>query len=215
MGVFRTRDPLAYVIMFEKDDGERRYHGSELSDGQAGLRCYPSPFDALLDISRNPAVVVGREQSIIIHPVSALRPGPEAGSAPNGRPAIPCVHVAWRARSGKLVIRADGMPSAVLSTSPELTSGGTIREFPRGLLRLVDEIHEQAGLFAWKETANSFPEWGEDDLRALADQAWRDVPTIDADGVEPGFDQFALYDPEFRQWHFVEAEAVIARSVAL
>jgi hypothetical protein len=37
MGEFRTRDPVAYVIMFEKDDGERRYHGSELLDGQ--VRC--------------------------------------------------------------------------------------------------------------------------------------------------------------------------------
>ena len=137
MRTFRTRDPFAYVIVFAKDDGEHRYHGSELPDGQAGLCCYPSPFDALLDISRNPAIVVGREQSIVIHPVSALRPGsPEAGRTPDDRPAIPCVHVAWRARSGKLVIRADGMPDALLSTSPELTFGA-----PYG--------HCQAGCCVW------------------------------------------------------------------
>ena len=207
MGVFRTRDPIGYVIMFEKRDGERRYHGSELADGQVGLRCYPSPFDALLDISRNPAGVVGRDQSIVIHPVDALRP--EAGDTSRDRPVIACVHVAWRACSGRLLIRPDGMPDAVLSTSSELESGGTVRELPTGLLGLVDEIHEQAGLFAWKETANTFSDWSECDLRALAYHAWRDAPTMQADGARPGFDQFALYDPEFRQWHFVQADEIV------
>jgi hypothetical protein len=126
------------------------------------------------------------------------------------RPVIACVHVAWRACSGKLLIRPDGMPDAVLSTSPELESGDTVRELPGGLLRLVDEIHEQAGLFAWKETAHTFSDWSERDLRALAHQAWRDAPTTEADSAKPGFDQFALYDPEFRQWHFVQADEVIA-----
>lgn len=68
MEKIRTWDPLAYVIVFEKDDGERRYHGSELQSGQAALRCYPSPFNALLDISRNPASVVESGQSISIYP---------------------------------------------------------------------------------------------------------------------------------------------------
>ncbi|MFL9935394.1 hypothetical protein P0D88_41355 [Paraburkholderia sp. RL18-103-BIB-C] len=212
MGAFRTRDPVAYVIMFEKDDGERRYHGSELLDGQVALRCYPSPFDALLDISRNPAGVVGREQSIVIHPVDALRP--EAGETPGYRPVIACVHVAWRACSGKLLIRPDGMPDAVLSTSSELESGDTVRELPGRLLRLVDEIHEQAGLFAWKETVNTFSDWSERDLRALAHQAWRDAPTMEADDAKPGFDQFALFAPEFRQWHFVPAIEIMARCAA-
>lgn len=85
-----------------------------------------------------------------------------------------------------------------------------MRELPGELLRLVDEIHEQAGLFAWKETANTFRHWSERDLWALAQQAWRDAPTMEADGAKPGFDQFALYDPEFRQWHFVQADEVIA-----
>jgi hypothetical protein len=184
MGVFRTRDPIGYVIMFEKRDGERRYHGSELADGQVGLRCYPSPFDALLDISRNPVGVVGRDQSIVIHPVDALRP--EAGDTSRDRPVIACVHVAWRACSGRLLIRPDGMPDAVLSTSSELESGGTVRE-----------------------TANTFSDWSECDLRALAYHAWRDAPTMQADGARPGFDQFALYDPEFRQWHFVQADEIV------
>jgi hypothetical protein len=208
MGAFRTRDPVAYVIMFEKDDGERSYHGSEALGGRVAVRCYPSPFDALLDISRNPAGVVEPGQSISIQPLSALRP--EAGKGPGYRSAIARVHVAWRASSGKLLIRPDGMPDAVLSSSPELESGDTVRELPGGLLRLIDEIHEQAGLFAWKETANTFSDWSERDLRVLAHQAWRDAPTMETARAKPGFDQFALYDPEFRQWHFVQADEVIA-----
>ena len=38
---------------------------------------------------------------------------------------------------------------------------------------------------------------------------WRDAPTMQADGARPGFDQFALYDPEFRQWHFVQADEIV------
>ena len=47
---FGMREPIAYVIAFEKDDGGRSYHGSSIYDGQAVLRYYPSPFDALIDI---------------------------------------------------------------------------------------------------------------------------------------------------------------------
>jgi hypothetical protein len=61
---------------------------------------------------------------------------------------------------------------------------------------------------------NTFSDWSERDLRALAHQAWRDAPTMEADDAKPGFDQFALFAPEFRQWHFVPAIEIMARCAA-
>ncbi|MBB5408625.1 hypothetical protein HDG34_002562 [Paraburkholderia sp. HC6.4b] len=196
------------MIMFEKDDGTRTYHGSSMYDGKAALRYYMTPFDALIDVSRNPAAFVEPGESARVYPVDALRPG--TVTTPGNQPMVACVHLAWRARSGRVLIRPDGSPDAVLSTTPELESGNTVLELPAVLARVVDEVHERAGLYAWRETARTFDTWRGYELRALAEQAWQSVPVMDSDGPEPDFDQFAVYDPEARQWHFVSALDVMA-----
>ncbi|WP_322062016.1 hypothetical protein [Paraburkholderia sp. J63] len=66
------RDPLAWVIAFDEGDGKTSYHGCSMFDGQAALRYYPSPFDALVDISRNPELS-GAKRGFSVRAVEALR----------------------------------------------------------------------------------------------------------------------------------------------
>lgn len=200
MREFGTRDPVAYIVAFEKNE-RVTYHGSSTFDEQAAVRYYLSPFDAVLDIYRNADEFAKVGSSISVRPVDAFTPA--VMTTPAYQSVIGCVHLAWRACSGKVLIRPDGSPVAVLSTAPELESGNPLQELPAALARVVDEVHERAGLYAWRETARTFDRWRRYELSALAEQAWRSVQVVESDGSDPDFEQLAIYDPEFRQWHFV------------
>ncbi|WP_233271780.1 hypothetical protein [Paraburkholderia acidiphila] len=90
-----------------------------------------------------------------------------------------------------------------------MESRKTVRELPAPISFLIERIRERAGLFAWRETVQTFSAWDRHSLEALAGQAWRHTPVVEIDGADPDFDQFAVYDPEFRQWHVVSANQVM------
>ena len=186
-------DPLAYVVMFDRGDGTRSYHGSSMFDGRTALCYYTSPFDALIDMARPFAV----DRKFWIVPVREFTPGVVKAA---GKAAVSCLQVAWRARSGSVLVRLDGSPDGVLSMSPEMESGNTVRELPAPLLRFSDAIHERAGLYARKETVRAFGAWNGPRLHVMVSRAWR-IPVVEVDHPDPDFDQFAVFDPEFQQWH--------------
>jgi len=88
-------------------------------------------------------------------------------------------------------------------------SGPTSESWKRTRARLAPvvslsgEIHERAGLFAWKETAGAFFQWSDEQLNSVMRQAWQAVSLLHVPRADPHFDEFALFDPEFGQWHFV------------
>lgn len=65
-------------------------------------------------------------------------------------------------------------------------------------LETIDSLHEQAGLFAWRETHQAIHEWDE----ARLGKALRTAPVaVVADASKR--DGIGLFDPEFWQWHVV------------
>jgi hypothetical protein len=69
-------------------------------------------------------------------------------------------------------------------------------------LEMIDELHERAGLFAWRETHQAINEWDEARLCELAELALHTSPLkVVAD--TSNCDEVGLFDPEFGQWHFV------------
>jgi hypothetical protein len=113
--------------------------------------------------------------------------------------------MAWRARAGRVLLRPDGAPQAVMFAPSRSDSWEDTALLTGSIARLVDEVHERAGLFAWKETVKTFHAWAGIRLAVLVQEAWAQAPVMEVDDAAPDFDQFALFDPEFRQWHFVPA----------
>lgn len=118
--------------------------------------------------------------------------------------------MAWQARAGRVLLRQGGAPQAIMFAPHRSDSWHDAALLADSIARLVDEVHERAGLFAWKETAQTFADWGKIRLEALVQEAWAQAPVMEADGAIPDFDQFALFDPEFRQWHFVPAHELMS-----
>jgi hypothetical protein len=181
-------------------------------DGRAALGYYLSPFDALIDVSRA-LLCAMRTQTFSVRPVDAFRP--QAVEAPDGSPLIASLHVAWRARSGRVLVRPDGRPNSLLCSNEEMESGRTVLEPPPGAVCLIEAIHERAGLFAWRETMQTYDAWDRRTLALLARQAWQRTPGEEVDDPLPDFDQCAVYDPEGQQWHFVSALEVMKRCADL
>ena len=139
-------------------------------DGTAALRYYPSPFDALIDVGRTPDFA-GTLREFAVRPVDAFRVG---GSTATGYASvIASMHVAQRARSGRVLVRGDGSPDAVLSTAPVMESRKTVWTLPAPIKHLIEQIRERAGLYAWRDTVQTFNAWNADSLVALAQKAWR------------------------------------------
>jgi len=68
-------------------------------------------------------------------------------------------------------------------------------------LERYGEMYLKAGLFAWRETLQEVARWDGQLLRETVEVA---LGTMPAGGrMDPGPEQSALFDPEFKQWHFV------------
>ena len=99
-------------------------------------------------------------------------------------------------------VRPGSEPAACGKLTKRWPRGRLIRfELDSDTLETLDRVHEQAGLFAWRETVRDVARWDADKLRDTARFALKTMPT----GVrtEAGPEQYALFDPEFRQCHFV------------
>jgi hypothetical protein len=72
-GKLGQHDPLAYLIEFDEGGGQRSYQGCSMHNRRGALRYFPSPFDALIDISRM-FVLAGAGQPFTMCPADAFRP---------------------------------------------------------------------------------------------------------------------------------------------
>jgi len=196
-----------FVVALDKGEGRFALHGNSAVDGQESLACYLSPFDALVDVG-----LILPERRLQILEVANIVPEKLTGP---GRGLVSfSVHMAWQARAGRVLLRPDGAPQAVMFTPHQSDSWKDAAFLAESIARLVDEVHERAGLFAWRETAQTFSAWGKIRLEALVQEAWAQALVMDADDAGPDFDQFALFDPEFRQWHFVPAHELTDDALA-
>lgn len=164
---------------------------------QAALVTYLSPFDASFDAAWF-GLPVARYQ---VMPVSTLDPQTLAQDLD---PLHYCLHFAWGARDGALVVRPRGSlvrlsaPRAIMLAPTATTLPVTLGQAE---WRCYQRMWEQAGLFAYPEALAS--------MRACSDaqrdrHARRAVTRIPATvGVKRGVNQVAFYDIEAAHWHFL------------
>jgi hypothetical protein len=188
-------DQVFVLAIPEKPGGKPVPFIITCQNGLRLLRFFVSPADAAMD----GLVLIGGSGSMTIAAVDGAQ-GPEKNLRP-------CLHLAWQARGGRLMRDRDGMLLPVLYEMPR-GHGKSINIKPsqKGLLAF-GMIREMAGLYAWKETARAFFQWPHNrQLEAIQ----RGMETVRA-GItdESGrFSEFALFDPERMQWHFVPVAAL-------
>jgi hypothetical protein len=127
----------------------------------------------------------------------------------------PTLHLAWQARARKLLRSSDGRLLPV--THGIILEPGESNITPsKASLIAFDLIREMAGLYAWRESAREFFRW-EPQRQAQAMQRGRETVKAGIMGGSTEFDQLAVFDPEFMQWHFVPvadiAQALRAKSM--
>jgi hypothetical protein len=112
------------------------------------------------------------------------------------------VHHAWIGRGGVIPVRPGSEPAACGTLTERWPRGRLIRfKLNSDTLETLDRVHEQAGMFAWRETVRDVAHWDADKRRDTARFALATMPTGVRTETSP--EQYALFDPEFRQWHFV------------
>lgn len=194
-----TREDVASIVA----DGSRY--------GPA-VRCFLSPFDALLEMlflrRKDPDAVKAVVRS------SRLPTGIFYSSRFRQRPLA--LHLAWLAHEHRLVAYRDGQ---LIRVARDQAGQWRARRWSRGKLGIesetwavLDQLHECAGLFAWRDTLQIVHQWFA--TPATAEGALqRTLAALDA--IEPivvpadHAEQLALYDPEAGRWHFVPRGAIV------
>jgi len=193
--------PETFIIT-SKDEkaGTVTIHCDNMAAGGTTIRCFLSPLDAMIEASR--LAKPGEPLSVI----SVREIDRAAAKEPHPVFPIGCVHMAWLARQGRLLVRPIGTPEALAEPFRCQSCRGRLRfEVARSTLDEIDTIYQRAGLYAWREAAANIRRWSEAERQEAVRIALRDMPVMQQDGTS--YDQYALFDPEFRQWHFVPRDA--------
>jgi|GEM_PF-4566471 len=120
----------------------------------------------------------------------------------------PCLFMAWQAHSGQLMLDDNGrLKPCVVDMPTESEDPGFVNLRPdQTSLHAFDLIRQLAGLYAWAETANTFFSWP---LQRQTEALKRSQETVMAGTSDPvQADQFAVFDPERMQWHFIDIAAL-------
>jgi hypothetical protein len=179
------------LLVLEDNTGASKEWIISEKDGQAFIQIFISPIDAFtgsIHVLESPSVVrivPLRSVDNLFH--KGLRP---------------CLHLAWKARQGRLLLNADGRLLPV--THDLILKPGEPNITPSQTDLLTFElVREMAGLYAWKDAVHEFALWAPNQRdQAIRKAAEGMKAGIMDDGAEE-YDQLAVYDPEFMQWHFV------------
>ncbi|MFC0401514.1 hypothetical protein [Paraburkholderia rhizosphaerae] len=74
-------------------------------------------------------------------------------------------------------------------------------EIDQEALDQLDEIHERAGLFAWREAHRDVTKWSSRRVNEVVTRAVASM-TVTVGDISLS-EEIALFDPEFEQWHIV------------
>jgi hypothetical protein len=189
-------DPQAFILLVESEPGQYQYVTESWDDNEA-LLCFLSPMDAHIEGTF-------RARPGLEYTIMSTWSLPERlflGS--NGLLAV-ILHLAWSAHEGRLLLGPDGLPRRYCG--PLLKWANEERpitfEVGASALGTLDRMYDRAGLFAWRETFESLWTRAIEDQHKVATQAVRAarVVTPQDDGAAT---LAALFDAEFRQWHFI------------
>jgi len=173
---------------------------------QLSMVVYLSPFDACLDAAWC-GMAAGQYQVI---PASGFEP--QALASSGAGPLHYCLHLAWGARDGALVVRPQGaLVRLSLAREAVIWPGIEAVQLVVGPAELASylRLRESAGLFAHAESHAAILACSDRQRGAHASRAIARIPaTVEAG---EGINQIALYDVEAAQWHFVALGAARGR----
>lgn len=187
--------PPAWVLVHEGVSGELRVATEILDEGRAIL-CFLSPLDALIEAARF------AQLGSLYHVMPAAQLDGGLFRDADGRGLVACIHTGWPTQGERIVLRPGGALARYARTIHIWANDPPWFEVDPATMEMFDELHERAGLFAWRETYSSVCGWDEARLREAASLALRTA----AIAVVPDpstCDGIGLFDPEFRQWHCV------------
>ncbi|MFX1765013.1 hypothetical protein PWP93_20985 [Paraburkholderia sp. A1RI-2L] len=187
------------LIRLAADGVAVQVQGSRLPEGEAP-NFYLSMFNALISGEYQARRNGGSFQ---LARVSGVKPNI---FCPDAKQMQVSLHIAWAAHDGRVLERPDGSLWTVVclqGSRTRSTSSGI--EVDADALVHIDYLHEQGGLFAWRETAELVRLWERPRTQRVLDRALDTMPLVTTSTPEAG-NQYAVYDPEFGQWHFVARE---------
>ena len=117
-------------------------------------------------------------------------------------------HCGYAAYEEKIAIRKNGGLGGMVLLQTEVIQKNDINSIDfkvdGEILEAIKRTYGYAGLFAYQETFTHVGRWTEQRCQQEVYAAIQTVGTTVDPSVE--FNQIAIYDPEFRQWHFVPLE---------
>lgn len=195
------------VLARPTDDGQFDVSGHMAVDGRT-IGCYASPMTAWIDATQF---------------AKAGRPGyrPERAGRFNRKlfynADTQClmvdVRTCWPVHDRRIILQPD--LSLATITKPvrlHVPYGAELPasfEVDEAAFKWLDDVHERAGLYAWRETVRAVGSW---EAPRVASAAQRALGTIEVTVCDASLcDELALFDPESERWHFVPAADFLKR----
>ena len=172
---------------------------SETQEGRT-LVTFLSPMDGYLE-----AAYSSRYPERVYQVVPLASFDPRSLMAHNGgRLVIHCT-IGFAASDGRLITDANGRLCGYglvesITIAPDATLPWHL-ELDPDIGKNFERMHELAGLSAWQDTLAASWKW--DEKKRLQELAAAMAAIPGRAPSDAPLNQVALYDPEFRQWHFV------------
>lgn len=183
------------------------------SDFGPAVRCFLSPFDALLEM-----VFLLRHDAKAVEGVLLSSHLPRRvlySGRLRQRPLT--VHLAWLAHENRLVVHHDGHLFRVArDQAARWRQHHTAVAIEAATWSTLDRLHQSAGLFAWQETLQIARRWLASPAveEASLRRAVAVLDAVDVIAVPPGdAKQLALYNPETGCWHFVPRDGTVWQKI--
>lgn len=183
----------------------------------SAIRCFLSPFDAVMELlflrrRGDKTVEAVRRSNFLARDFFYSRTFRQ-------RPLS--VHIAWLAHDHRLVARPDGFLARIacdqdarwrvrIRASDELVVSARTWS-------TLDRLHEDAGLFAWRDTLQLVRGWlvTPAEAEAVLERAFSALAAVEPIVIPVDeATQLALYDPEAGCWHFVPRTVLVQNASA-
>ncbi|MQR00970.1 hypothetical protein [Glaciimonas soli] len=203
--VLHPDHPFHVLVTYQPQQGQPdhvRVMCEAMEDGSV-ISAYLSPIHALIDaaFSAKPPTTFYKHV-----PIQLFNPQ-EFITDFNGQLRF-LFHCGYTAYDGKIIVRKNGHLGGFGSLQIEEIHANDINniefKIDKDIPAAMKRVYEHAGLFAYNETIENSSRWTEQECQK---EVYAAVERI-GETVDAGFqyNQIAIYDPEFRQWHFVPLE---------
>ncbi|TDY38704.1 hypothetical protein BX592_1314 [Paraburkholderia rhizosphaerae] len=186
-----------YVLARPGENGAYQVAGDG-DENAASVGCYISPIHALIEAEYN--ALLGRRYDV----AHAGSIDPQVFRTADGKGLTANLRLGWPVLDGRILLRENGGLAACSRRMVHRTDASSpppCFEIDQEALDQLDEIHERAGLFAWREAHRDVTKWSSRRVNEVVTRAVASM-TVTVGDISLS-EEIALFDPEFEQWHIV------------